>query len=88
MEGVASFAASEADKKRFVVGTRVEAWYWGTWYKATVTGVPDEGCYWTVQCDSDPAGTSTKTHRLRAIEAAQRTSSNGFRDFRSILAEL
>lgn len=69
MEGVASFEVPEADKKMFVVGTRVEAWYWGAWYQATVTNVPDQGCYWKVSCDVDPAGTSTRTHRLRAIPA-------------------
>jgi hypothetical protein len=70
MHGVASFRAMEADKALYIEGARVQAWYWGTWYEATVLGMPGQGCCWKVQCDVDPPGMSTTTHRLRDIPAA------------------
>jgi hypothetical protein len=67
MHGVASFTAMEADKARYVEGARVQAWYWGAWYEATVLQVPGENLYWKVQCDADPPGMTCFTHRLRNI---------------------
>lgn len=68
MEGVASFDPSEWDDNgMFSVGSRVEAFYTGTWYRATVRVIMNRGCFWKVQCDVDPPGTLTTTHLLRPM---------------------
>jgi len=53
---------TEVQAERAVfVGTRVEAFYEGQWYRGTIVSVPaeDEEGRWIVQCDVDAPGTLT-----------------------------
>mmetsp|Transcript_37512 Transcript_37512/g.67883 ORF Transcript_37512/g.67883 Transcript_37512/m.67883 type:complete len:501 (+) Transcript_37512:39-1541(+) len=72
MNGIVSF---QRDSDGITLGSRVEAWYDGSWYVSTVLALPNAAGLWKVHCDVDGPNVNLETH-IRPITPSEQTLSD------------